>query len=86
MEVLESGAENMETDEEFYEIETTPENFSQVREYFESKGIEYLEAEIKMVPQNYIELDEDGAKKMSLIVEKLEDNDDVQEIWHNWQE
>ncbi len=86
MEVLESGAENMEVDEEFYEIETTPESFSQVREYFESKDIEYLEAEIKMVPQNYIELDEDGAKKMGLIVEKLEDNDDVQEIWHNWQE
>ena len=86
MEVLESGAENMEVDEEFYEIETTPENFSQVREYFESKGIEFVEAEIKMVPQNYIELDEDGAKKMGLIVEKLEDNDDVQEIWHNWQE
>ena len=86
MEVLESGAENMETDEEFYEIETTPEAFSTVREYFESKGIEYLEAEIKMVPQNYIELDEDGAKKMGLIIEKLEDNDDVQEIWHNWQE
>ncbi|MBR4111347.1 MAG: YebC/PmpR family DNA-binding transcriptional regulator [Clostridia bacterium] len=86
MEVLEAGAENMEVDEEFYEIETTPETFSQVREYFESKGIEYLEAEIKMVPQNYIELDEDGAKKMGLIIEKLEDNDDVQEIWHNWQE
>ncbi len=86
MEVLESGAENMETDEEFYEIETAPENFSQVREYFEAKGIEYLEAEVKMVPQNYIELDEDGAKKMGLIIEKLEDNDDVQEIWHNWQE
>ena len=86
MEVLESCAENMEVDEEFYEIETTPESFSQVREYFESKGIEYLEAEVKMVPQNYIELDEDGAKKMGLIVEKLEDNDDVQEIWHNWQE
>ena len=86
MEVLEAGAENMEVDEEFYEIETTPETFSQVREYFESKGIEYLEAEVKMVPQNYIELDEEGSKKMGLIVEKLEDNDDVQEIWHNWQE
>ena len=86
MEVLEAGAENIEVDEEFYEIETTPETFSQVREYFESKGIEYLEAEVKMVPQNYIELDEEGSKKMGLIVEKLEDNDDVQEIWHNWQE
>lgn len=86
MEVLESGAENMETDEEFYEIETTPEAFSQVREYFESKKIEYIEAEIKMVPQNYIELDEEGSRKMELIIEKLEDNDDVQEIWHNWQE
>lgn len=86
LEVIEAGAENFEVDEEFYEITTTPEDFSAVREYLEGKGITYLEAEVKMVPQNYMSLDEDGAKKMGLIVEKLEDLDDVQEIWHNWDE
>ncbi len=86
MEALEAGAENFEADDEFYEITTSPDDFSSVREYLEGKGIEYVEAEIKMVPQTYIDLDEEGSRKMSLIVEKLEDNDDVQEIWHNWSE
>ena len=86
LEVIEAGAENFEVDEEFYEITTTPADFSAVREYLEGKGITYLEAEVKMVPQNYMSLDEEGARKMGLIVEKLEDLDDVQEIWHNWDE
>ena len=87
LEVIEAGAENFESDEEFYEITTTPEDFSTVREYLENKGITYLEAEVKMVPQNYMTIDdEDGKKKMGLIVEKLEELDDVQEIWHNWDE
>ena len=86
MEALEAGAENFETEEEFYEITTAPDDFSNVREYLEGKGIEFLEAEVKMVPQTYIELDEEGARKMGLIIEKLEDCDDVQEIWHNWDE
>ena len=86
LEIIEAGAENFEVDEEFYEITTTPEDFSAVREYLEGKGIVYLEAEVKMVPQNYMSLDGEGAKKMGLIVEKLEDLDDVQEIWHNWDE
>ena len=73
-------------DEEFYEITTLPEDFSAVREYLENKGITYLEAEIKMVPQNYMSLVDESAKKMGLIIEKMEDLDDVQEIWHNWDE
>ena len=87
LEVIEAGAENFESDEEFYEITTTPEDFSAVREYLENKGITYLEAEVKMIPQNYMAIDnEDGKKKMGLIIEKLEELDDVQEIWHNWDE
>ena len=86
LEVIEAGAENFEVDEEFYEITTTPDDFSAVREYLEGKGITYLEAEVKMVPQNYMSLDEEGARKMWLIFEKLDDLDDVQEIWHNWDE
>lgn len=86
MEALEAGADNFESDDEFYEITTKPEDFSTVREYLESKGISYVEAELKMVPQNYMSLEEESAKKMSLIIEKMEDLDDVQEIWHNWDE
>ena len=86
LEVLEAGADNFESEEEYYEITTKPEDFSTVREYLEGKGISYLEAEVKMVPQNYMSLDAEGAKKMGLIIEKLEDLDDIQEIWHNWDE
>ncbi len=87
LEVIEAGAENFESEDEFYEITTAPEDFSAVREYLENKGITFLEAEIKMVPQNYMAIDdEDGKKKMGLIIEKLEELDDVQEIWHNWDE
>ena len=87
LEVIEAGAENFESDEEFYEITTAPEDFSAVREYLENKGITYLEAEVKMIPQNYMAIDnDDGKKKMGLIIEKLEELDDVQEIWHNWDE
>ena len=78
--------ENFEADEEFYEITTTPEEFSAVRECLDGTGITYLEAEVKMIPQNYMHLDADSARKMGLIVEKMEELDDVQEIWHNWDE
>ena len=87
LEVIEAGAENFESEEEFYEITTAPEDFSAVREYLENKGITFVEAEIKMIPQNYMAIDNDeGKKKMGLIIEKLEELDDVQEIWHNWDE
>ena len=86
MEAIEAGAENFEADEEIYEITTTPEDFSKVREALEEKGIEFLDAEVKMVPQNYMSLDVEGARKMNLIIEKMEELDDVQEIWHNWDE
>ena len=86
MEALELGADNFEPDEEFYEVTTAPEDFSKVREGLESKGIEFIEAEVKMVPQNYITLDSEASRKMGLIVENLEDNDDVSEVWHNWDE
>jgi YebC/PmpR family DNA-binding regulatory protein len=86
MEALEAGAENLEAEDEYFEITTTPENFSKVREYFDNKKIQYLEAEVKMVPKNYLSLDEESSKKLELIVEKLEELDDVQNVWHNWDE
>ena len=67
-------------------ITSAPQDFSSIREALEAKGLEFIEAEIKMIPQNYISLEGDAAKKMGLIVDNLEDNDDVQDIWHNWEE
>jgi transcriptional/translational regulatory protein YebC/TACO1 len=86
MEALEAGADNFEAEDEYFEISTTPDNFSKVRDYFDNKKIQYLEAEIKMVPKNYMSLDEETAKKLELIIEKLEELDDVQNVWHNWDE
>lgn len=86
MEAIEAGAENFEVNDDVYEIITAPEEFSKVREALEANGIEFLDADVKMIPQNYMSLDEAGAKKMNLIIENLEDLDDVQEIWHNWDE
>jgi len=86
MEALEGGADNFESDDEFYEITSTPEDFSNVREFLEGKGIEFVEAEVKMIPQNYMALADEAARKMGLIIEKLEELDDVQEIYHNWDE
>ncbi len=86
MEAIELGADNFESEDEFYEITTSPEDFSKVREGLEAKGLEFVEAEIKMVPQNYVSLDAEAARKMRLIIDNLEDNDDVSEVWHNWDE
>ncbi len=86
LEVIEAGAENFEADDEIYEITTAPADFTAVREYLEGKGIVYLEAELKMIPQNYVKLDAEGARKMNLIIDNLEDLDDVQAVWHNWDE
>ena len=86
LEVIEAGAENFEADEEIYEITTAPADFTAVREYLEGKGIVYLEAELKMIPQNYVKLDAESARKMNLIIDNLEDLDDVQAVWHNWDE
>lgn len=83
---IESGAEDFEASEEVYEITTTPESFSQVREQLENNNLTFLEAEIQMVPTTYIKLDEKGSERMQKLIDNLEDLDDVSEIYHNWDE
>ena len=83
---LDNGAENLESEEEFYEITSAPEDFSKLSEALETNGIKFLEADIKMIPSNYVDLDENGAKKMELILEKLDELDDVIDVYHNWNE
>lgn len=85
MEALEAGAEDISQEIEYFEITTTPEDFSQVREYLESKGYTFASAEITMVPQTYTKLEsEDDINNITKLVDLLEDNDDVQNVYHNW--
>lgn len=83
---LENGAENMEVEDEVYEITSAPEEFSKLSQALEENGISFLEADVKMVPNNYISLDENGVRKMELILEKLDELDDVIDVYHNWDE
>ena len=86
MEAIEAGAEDMETQEEVYQITTAPSDFTAVTESLSEKGIEFLEAGVEMVPSNYVALDEKGAEKMQRLIDNLEDLDDVSEVFHNWEE
>ena len=83
---LESGAEDFSAEDEVYEITTTPEDFSTVREKLEEQGLEFLEAEVQMVPTTYTSLDENGAAKMQRFLDMLDDLDDVTNVYHNWEE
>ncbi len=80
---LEAEAENFVASDDVYEITTTPESFSSVRKFFEDKGVMFLEASIKMVPQNYITLDSEKLATFNKMLDKLEELDDVQDIYHN---
>ena len=84
MDALEAGAEDIEIDEECVEITTSPDDFHAVRDALEAE-YELSNAEITMVPQTMVTLtDEEHIKMMTKLIENLEDNDDVQNIYHNW--
>ncbi len=83
---IDSGAEDFQTEEEIYQITTTPEDFSVVREKLESQGLEFLEAEVQMIPTTYVALDEKGESKMQRLIDMLDDLDDVTNVYHNWEE
>lgn len=83
---LESGASDFLADEDIFEIYTEPEDFSEVREVLESKGYEFASAEVEMVPSTYSSIaEEENRAKMQKLLDALEDNDDVQNVWHNWE-
>ncbi|NLP00835.1 MAG: YebC/PmpR family DNA-binding transcriptional regulator [Clostridiaceae bacterium] len=82
---LEAGAEDFATEDEYYEILTSPGDFSKVCDELEKVGLEFASAEITMLPATYTELtDPEAVEKMEKLIERLEDHDDVQNIWHNW--
>ncbi|WP_443638905.1 YebC/PmpR family DNA-binding transcriptional regulator [Anaerotignum faecicola] len=87
MAALDAGAEDFAAEEDSYEITTAPDDFSAVRETLEAAGIPMASAEVTMIPQTYTELtDEEDIKKMNKLLEMLDDDDDVQNTYHNWDE
>lgn len=84
---LDAGAEDFSEEDDSYEISTNPDDFSVVREALENAKIPMMEAEVTMIPQNYVELlDENDIKKMTRILDLLDEDDDVQAVYHNWDE
>ena len=85
MDALEAGADDMQADDDVFEITTSPDAFNDVVAALEAKGYTFLEAEVRMVPQNYVTLtSEEDIKNMEKLIDLLEDNDDVQNVYHNW--
>ncbi|KDR96075.1 DNA-binding regulatory protein, YebC/PmpR family [Peptoclostridium litorale DSM 5388] len=82
---LEAGAEDIIADEEGFEIITAPEDFDAVRDALSEAGYEMLEADVKMIPQTTVNLEGESAQKMEKMIDMLEDDDDVQQIHHNWE-
>jgi transcriptional/translational regulatory protein YebC/TACO1 len=84
---LDAGAEDFSEEEDSFEILTAPDDFSAVREALENEKIIMASAEVTMVPQTYVELtSEEDIKKMNKILDLLDEDDDVQAVYHNWDE
>ena len=84
---LDAGAEDFSEEDDCFEIYTTPEDFSVVRESLEAQNIPMADAEVTMIPQTYVELtDEQDLYKINKILDLLDEDDDVQNVYHNWDE
>lgn len=84
---LDAGAEDFKEEEDSFEIFTDPDMFSEVREKLEKAGIAMAQADVSMIPQTWVALsDEKDIKSMNKILDLLDEDDDVQEVWHNWDE
>ncbi len=87
MMALDAGAEDFADEEDSYEIVTDPDAFEEVRAALEKEGIVFASAEVTMIPQNYVELtDETAIKNLQKTLDLLDDDDDVQAVYHNWDE
>ena len=82
---IDAGAEDFAEEEDSFEVTTTPEDFSKVREALENENIKMASAEVTMIPQTYVDLTDEGdIKKMNRILDMLDEDDDVQAVYHNW--
>ena len=87
MTALDAGAEDFSEEDDCYEIYTDPDEFSKVRESLETAGIPMADASVTMVPQTWVDLtDPDSVKYLQRTLDLLDDDDDVQAVYHNWNE
>lgn len=87
MTALDAGADDFNEEEDSFEILTSPEDFETVRTALEDAGIPMAEAEVTMIPQNYVELSSDeDITNINRILDLLDEDDDVQQVYHNWDE
>lgn len=87
MMALDVGAEDFSEEEDSYEIITDPDAFSEVRQKLEEEGVPMASAEVTMIPQNWVELtDEEAVKNLQKTLDLLDEDDDVQAVYHNWDE
>ena len=85
-EALEAGASDFEADEDIFTIYTEPEGFSAIRDDLAAKGYEFVSAEVEEVPSTYTKIeDEETQAKMQKMLDMFEENDDIQNVWHNWE-
>ncbi len=83
---LEAGAEDFSFDGDVFEIVTAPADLGAVRDALEEKGYSFLSAEVQYIPNTTSTIDdEESVKKMEKLIDMLEENEDVQDIWHNWE-
>lgn len=86
MTALDAGADDFQADEDIFQVFTSPDEFSTVREALEAAGLTFASAEVEMVPSNSITLEkEEDMARMRKLLDALEENDDVQSVWHNWE-
>lgn len=83
---LEAGAIDFDIEDEAVEIFTDTTELEIVKEALSAKGYKFASAEEEFIPSTYVRLDEEGVKKMEKLIDMLDDNDDVQNVWHNWEE
>ena len=87
MDALDCGAADFEAEDEVFTVYTAPDDFAAVLTALEEKGYTFLSARVEMVPQNYVTLtSEEDVKNMEKLIDFMEDDDDVQNVWHNWDE
>lgn len=80
---IDAGADDVVVLDDVYEVYTDPSAFSAVRKYLEEKGVKFLEADVRMIPQNKITLSPENTEKFIKLLDKLDELDDVQDVYHN---
>ena len=83
MTALDAGADDFSVDGNVYEVLTSPENFNTVRDALEAKGYSFVRSEIDRIPNMTVDLDDEAAEKIIRMLDLFEDNDDVQNVYHN---